>query len=301
MKISQIILLSLGFVRSVAAWDYTGHMLVDQIAFNTLRPEVRAKVSAVVANLDSRYNGHHAYNFITAGCWMDDYRSSPSYSLSALHYIDVPYAPAGLPYVEPSPPHALSAIEHALETLRNAQSTAEEKAENLGILMHLIGDIHQPLHCVDWNDRGGNAYPISGIPFSDLGKKQTPNLHSFWDKSYRFDSEGEKVVEKFYGVWPSERPGEDSAGPVKEQVAQIMAQFAPAVLYQLAEKNPHAWARESYLLACLYAYPVGPHPQNDEIVELSPAYVHGAYEISRSRIALAGYRLAALLDDLYGK
>ena len=66
-------------------------------------------------------------------------------------------------------------------------------------------------------------------------------------------------------------------------------------------EDPREWARESHVIACLFAYPVRPHPTEAEVVTLTPDYVHSAHEIACERIAIAGYRLAELLDQLFNK
>ena len=195
------------------AWDPTGHMLVDQIAYENTKPEVRARVAALVAKLDGKYNNRSPYNFVTSGCYMDDMRAAPGYAWSKWHFIDVNYTPDGSGYVEPEPPHVLWAIEHsAAKLLNGAQATDAEKAEAVAMLIHFVGDVHQPLHCVDWNDQGGNGYFIAGIPMSDLSKNKPATLHLFWDRAYRYDVKGGKVIELYYGLWNSERPGTPCGG-----------------------------------------------------------------------------------------
>ena len=133
------------------AWDPTGHMLVDQIAWENTKPEVRARVTALVAKLENKYNNHTPYNFITAGCYMDDMRAAPGYAYSKWHFIDVPYTADGSGYAEPQPPHVVWAIEQAASTLlKNPAAPDDQKAEAVAMLMHFVGDVHQPLHCVDW-------------------------------------------------------------------------------------------------------------------------------------------------------
>ena len=70
------------------AWDPTGHMLVDQIAYENTKPKARAHVAALVAKLENKYNNRVPYNFITAGCYMDDMRAEPGYAYSKWHFID---------------------------------------------------------------------------------------------------------------------------------------------------------------------------------------------------------------------
>jgi len=284
----------------VRAWDYTGHMLIDEIAYENVKPEVRARVAELAAKLESRYNNNVPYNFVTAGCYMDDTRAEPGYAYGKWHYIDINYTADGSGYAEPQPPHVVWAIEQARETLLKADATDGQKAEALAMLMHFTGDVHQPLHCVNWNnDQGGGGYIIAGVPFSDVSKKQVPNLHLFWDRAYRYDAKDGKILELYNGLWTIERPAVPAQGVIKNEAAKIMADYPASAFAELLKTDdPHEWARESYVLACKSAYPPGPYPQDFEAVKLSPEYVHQAHDIACRRVALAGYRLADLLNKL---
>lgn len=291
---------ALTFAATAHAWDYTGHMLVDQIAYGQMKPEALEKINALLPLLETKYNAHKPYNFVTAGAYMDDMRAQKGYPYGPWHYIDSPYTPDGSGYAEPPPPHLLSAIQQSVDVIKNAQSTDSQKAEALAMIMHFVGDAHQPLHCVDWNDKGGNGYFIAGVPFTDLSKKRPANLHSFWDKAYRFDVKDGKVVELFFGLWTNERPDAPGEGIVAKQAAIIAAEFpAESLAKEAAITDTHAWAKESYLLACKSAYPPGPHPANNEVITLSPEFVQTSHKIAYQRMALAGYRLAYLLNSLF--
>jgi hypothetical protein len=278
-------------------------MLVDQIACDRLRPEVQERVAKMVATLENKYNAHQPYNLVTAGCYMDDMRASPGYAYAPWHYVDSPYIAnaGGSKFIEPAPPHVLWAIDHAIATLKDAASTEPQKAEAVAMLFHFVGDVHQPLHCVDWNDKGGNGYLIDGIPFSDLSKNRPANLHAFWDKAFRFDVKDGEVVELYWGLWTSERPHAPDEGLIEEQAKKIEERFPESAVAELLKrKTPREWAVESFEIACKSAYPPGPHPIDAKVVTLTPEYVHAANEIACKRIALAGCRLANLLNELFG-
>lgn len=282
------------------AWDSTGHMLVGEIAYEQVRPDVRARVDALVRTLDNRYNNHKPYNFVTVGCYMDDTRAEKGYPYSSWHYMDVNYTPDGSGFVEPAAPNVVWALQQSVATFEDAGSTGPQKALAMAMLIHFTGDIHQPLHCVDWNDKGGNGYFIAGVPFSDLSKKKPANLHAFWDRAYRFGVQGGKVIELYYSPWPSERPNVPAVGVIRNQAARIMERYPPASMAELANVgDPHEWARESYRYACKFGYPHGKHPDDFEVVTLAPAFVSEAHDVACRRIALAGYRLANLLNSLF--
>ena len=287
--------------RTGRAWDATGHMLVDYVASRQLKPGVEEKIEALAHRIDTKYNDHLLYNIVTVGCLMDDMRSEPHYPYGSLHYVDVPYTPTASPFTVPDPPNILSAIDDAIATLKKAGVSEADRALATAMVMHFVGDIHQPLHCVDWNDKGGNGYVIYGVPFSDLGPRQLANLHTYWDKAFRFDAKDGKIFEVYKGPGkPQERPKNPDEGIIKEEGDRIMAQFPPESLWELQlNTTPRTWAEESYTIACLFAYPIGPHPTDVEAVTIKPDYSHHAHDIACQRIALAGYRLGDLLNQLF--
>ena len=284
------------------AWDAGGHMLVGQIAWELCPSETRRAVDAMVATLDNQFNGSQPYNFVTVSCWMDDLRSLPKkdYPWSTWHYVDSEKTDDGSKFKIPAPPHLVWAIEENLKTLRNKQAPADERAKALGMLFHWIGDLHQPLHTTTWNDRGGNGYLISGVHFSDLMPGMVANLHTYWDKSFRFDVREGTVVELWAVPKPGERPKTGGEGIIAEEAKELMKRFPRATLTELAQPgNAEAWARESHLIGCKSAYPPGPHPDNTEAPKISPEFAHATYDIAGRRIVVAGYRMAALLAELF--
>jgi len=286
---------------SVQAWDGAGHMLVDQIAWDLMTPAARAQAAELVKPLDTRFNENQPYNFITAGAWMDDMRGmGKDYKWSKLHYIDIPWTPTGTPIEMPEPPNVITGIDDAAKVLRDAKSTPAQRTEALAMLIHFVGDIHQPLHATERNkDRGGNGVLISGVPFTDLMAKQGRNLHTFWDKAFRFDSQGPAIVE----VWPSPeitgRPHAPGEGVIAAEAKKIVAQFPRENLPELAKDiDATSWAKESYLEGCLHAYPAGDMGDTSMVHVLTPEFAKASRVIADRRIALAGYRLADLLNEL---
>lgn len=304
MRALRLGLLALFLPVVAQAWDAAGHMLVGEIAWQQMTPAAREKAAALVQPLDTRFTEGRPYNFITAGCWMDDMRGlGRDYPWSKLHYVTIPWTPTGLPAEIPPPPNVVSGIEDTTRTLRSADATLAQRTEALGMLVHFVGDIHQPLHTTDRNnDRGGNALLISGVPFSDLMSKQGKNLHTFWDKAFRFDGQGPAIVEVWTAPKEVDRPQAPGEGIIAEQAKKIVARFPREKLPELAgPADGSAWAKESHMAGCLHAYPAGEPLDNTEIRVLTPAFAHNAQEVANRRIALAGYRLGDLLNAIFGR
>jgi hypothetical protein len=284
------------------AWDAAGHMLVGQIAWEVSKPEVREKVNALVGGLNNRFNEGQPYHFVTVGCWMDDLRSLPrkEYVWSKWHYVDGPKSEDGSKFQLPEPPHVVWAIEENLKTLRDSGASAEQQATSLGQLIHWIGDIHQPLHATTWDDRGGNGYGIMGVPFTDLLPGMTANLHTYWDKAFRFDAKDGQIFEAWMSPAIAERPKSASEGVIWEQGKRLLEKYPRTELPELnAPLSAEAWAKESHVIGCTKAYPPGDHPRDIEVRKLAPEWVAERRALAERRVVIAGYRLAALLDSLY--
>ena len=283
---------------SASAWDAAGHMLVGQVAWELSTPEVRQRVNELVATLDARFNENQPYHFVTVGCWMDDMRSLPrkDYLWSKWHYVDGAKTADGSQFTLPEPPHVVWAISENLKTLRDAGATREQRAIAVGQLIHWVGDIHQPLHATTWDDRGGNGYAIMGLRFSDLMPSMTSNLHTYWDKAFRFDARKGEIFEAWQSPPVAERPRTPSEGVIWEQAKRLLEYYPKSTLPELEKAaDAEAWARESHILGCTKAYPPGDHPRDTEVRKLSPDWVTEMRPIAERRIVIAGHRLAALL------
>ena len=285
------------------AWDPAGHMLVDQIAWNHLKPAARERVSELVKTLETTYNEGQDYNFVTAGAWMDDMRAKKGYAWAKLHYMDSPWTADASKFAVSEPPHVLGAIGDSLKTLRDPAAKPEEATLALAMLTHFVGDVHQPLHCTDRNnDRGGNGVLIAGVVFSDLRPKTVANLHTYWDKAFRFDAADGRIAEVWLAPALPERPKVAGEGVIGAEAAKIEAQFPrEKAAAALAKTAPEDWAKESYVLGCTVVYPANSDAADHAVVPLTVEYAARARSVANERVALAGYRLADVLNGIFAK
>ena len=292
----------LAFAAPAFAWDPAGHMLVDQIAWNHLQPAARARVTELVKALETTYNEGQPYNFVTAGAWMDDMRAKKGYAWAKWHYMDSPWSADASMFAVGEPPHVLSGIADSLKTLRDHAAKPEDASIALAMLTHFIGDVHQPLHCTDRNnDRGGNGVLISGVVFSDLRPKTVANLHTYWDKAFRFDAVEGKVGEAWMAPAIPDRPKAAGEGLIAAEAAKIEAQFPREKAAALAKTAPEDWAKESYVLGCTVVYPPKSEPADNAAVPLTAEYAAHSRPVALERVALAGYRLADVLNAIFAK
>lgn len=297
-----------GFALSSArAWDPVGHMLIGQIAYDQLTPPAKTAVDAAIARFNEKDSPHDApYDPVTIACWMDDIRSRPEMKDFAVwHYVNLPFTPEGLPVPDESAgPNVIWGIRKAEGILAGkASDPAIDRDMALAILIHLVGDIHQPLHTTSRNDdAGGNRVKVGNLkdPLADLIFSKGGNLHFFWDSAYRRTYRDGKATVLY------EAPLHDRHKPVAGHRAY--AKEIRAAAAALEKKYPRAsfkeqgdalsWAKESHGLGYQLGYQKLPAASGSKPVNLSQSYVDDARECAEQRIVLAGYRLGNLLNAL---
>src|SRR5690606_33145655 len=181
----------------------------------------------------------------------------------------------------------VSAIDRDFGVLASPDATDEEKLAALKFLGHWVGDIHQPLHAASRDDRGGNHVKILG---SSCG-----SLHTLWDSC---------IVEERLGMHPLTIVPELQASITDEERAEWLA------------SDPVDWANESFAMArepdvgycvmvgetCRYAADNREFDEGEpeKVVVVDGSYLDRHAPIARERIAMAGVRLAGLLDRALG-
>ena len=269
LKIIVIILLfhaNLSF-----AWNSYGHKLIAQIAYQNLTAdalELFTKTS----------KGKKAVNpeivFINSAPWLDKLRGPKFKKLHRLHYINLAYTPDNSLVLPPSVPNAVTAIVYATKILSSDAASTRDKNFNFKVLLHVVGDIHQPLHATSIyskdfprGDLGGNLIALAPNPVAK-------SLHSFWDAGGGLL----KVKRKL------------RAKDVKQKAREISARWPCDMNSEILD--PIIWAQESHEIGVNFAHPYTPNTRP------STSYQQKTKNISEERIALAGCRLAKLLNKI---
>lgn len=146
-------------------WGKTGHRIVGEVASAHLTPQAREQVDSILGNT----------SLAISGTWMDEVRSNPEYDYMAdWHWVTIP---DGMTYdeIEKNPNGDLvEVLQATIEKLKNGDLSPSEEEEQLKILVHLVGDIHQPLHVGTGEDQGGNDTEVEWF-------WEPSNLHRVWD------------------------------------------------------------------------------------------------------------------------
>lgn len=285
------------------AWDPLGHMLTTRIAEEQLTPEARKGVDKAMKVFNEKEKS--TYDFVSAACWMDDIRARTR-EYNKWHYVNLPFTPEGTPIPKGSKdsPNLVWAIQHCEETMTGDASPAE-KALAMVMLLHLEGDVHQPLHATDNNDAGGNRVELSNLanPEVDLLFSKGANLHFFWDGAYRRTFADGKVGVAYAA--PPYLPSQPLAGHqaaldlIRKEAAALMKKYPPSILTE--QGDAESWALESHREGFEFAYGKLPKADPDHTIRLDQLYTDQARDLAQKRIALAGYRLGAFLNKIYGE
>lgn len=239
---------------AAAEWGRTGHFITGQIAEEYLTPEAKAAVERLLGET----------SLAVATVWMDEVRSRPEYRYTAdWHWATVP---DGMSYAEAEKnPNGdvIRALETQIEKLKNGGLTREEEREALRILIHTVGDMHQPLHVGTGTDRGGNDVEVSW-------RGRGSNLHRVWDTD---------MIES-WNMTSTEMT--DALNFITEETRQ-----------QWLEGGVRAWAAESVS----YRENVYDLPGD---AALGWEYRNKNFHIVEKRLLQAGVRMAGLLNEIYG-
>lgn len=293
-------------------WGNVGHMAVAFVAYNRLTPQTRERADALVRRnprirLWQRLipSGTPAEErnrrlFMIAATWADQIKGDgqhrsdgthngnvpPNNGTAARnigyrdramhkywHFKDEPFSPDGTPTQPPPTPNAETQIEAFRRVIASDESDAL-KSYDMVWLLHLVGDIHQPLHATARfisadtdGDDGGNGVTICNPACNS-------SLHSFWDGLPGREFEVEPSIEPAiaYGQSLADAPAADADN-----------------------LNTADWIRESFQAAQDRVY-IAPIRVGVGRFPITPLYRDSASEFARARVALAGARLANVLN-----
>lgn len=241
--------------RSVSAWGQKGHDVTAYIAECHLTPKAAKKVYKAL-------DGHSPVYYAN---WLDNASHTPEYAYSKTwHYLNIdegktldtmPKNPNG---------DVLRTVETLVEELKNGGLSDEEETLKLKMLIHLVGDMHCPMHAGRLSDLGGNRRPV--MMFSNA-----TNLHSVWDSSLP-----EAAHRWSYTEW-------------QQQIDRLDREEAAAV----QAGTPRDWMLETYAI-CTEIYDFTP-----EGTKISYDYIAKYAPVIEQQFLRGGLRLARLLNEIY--
>ena len=235
-------------------WGKTGHRVVGEVAEKYLDRRAKKAVSELL-------DGHSLAFVANYG---DDIKSDRKYdSYGPWHYVNFPFGERYETSTQSEKGDIIQGINTSLSVLKNKNSSKEDKVFYLKMLIHFIGDLHQPLHVGMEDDKGGNDFQVRWF-------KDGTNLHRLWDS---------QMID-FYQMSYTEMA-------VNSDV------LSEAEVSALQEGTPTDWMYESRAL-CEDIY------KNTEIGEkLGYAYMYKYMDPLRSQLQKGGIRLAQLLNEIF--
>jgi hypothetical protein len=244
---------------SVGAWGPVAHRAVARLAQQRLTPAARTQVGALLPG----------ESLADVAVWADDVRDTTHPHTAHWHFTNIPITSSGYRRerdCRPSPKGdcVVAAIERLQVELRTSTNQTARR-EALKFLVHFVGDIHQPLHTGQNNDRGGNDREIAMIGGSQ-------NLHSAWDS----------------GIIRASGRDEDD---LVEAASRWLSTQNETLIAGTAALD---WANEGFRLARDVAYPA---VRGDNRITSSERTE--AARIIEKRVARGGVRLAAVLNRAF--
>lgn len=271
-KALAILLLASFASTQLMAWGTKGHAIVADLAASRLNPQARVNLQLLLG----------ADSLASISTWADQVRKERDESFG-WHFVDIPKDASGFSRerdcFRPQDKHkdaqtdhhncVVDRIEMFQKVLADESAPRGERLEALKWLVHFVADLHQPLHAVE-EARGGNDIKLPAFGSSKCGDYDC-NLHWVWDSLLL----------------------EHTGYSEEEYVQRLNKLIDNENLAQQARGTAEVWANESHL-------------QAREILEQKPAAIDEQYyrshiDLVNRRLALAGLRLAAVLNQALGK
>lgn len=251
-----ILLLIIGCQTSFG-WGQIGHRAIGQMAQWHLSRAAEARITQILGPVD----------LAMASTWMDEIRSDSAYDYaSTWHWVTIPAGTTYNPEIQEPTGNAYEAVQRIIEALKSRELSLKQEQEYLKMLVHLVGDLHQPLHVGTGEDRGGNDIRVKWMYESD-----SSNLHRVWD-SDMIDAKQLSYT---------------------ELAAHLNRHATPEEVKQAQHALPEQWLSEAISLRnTVYDLP--------DSRRIGYQYMYRNWPVVEQQLLLAGLRLAGILNDIYG-
>lgn len=256
-RIPAAFLIILAFMASgpvALGWGVTGHRAIGLIAERLLDPAARKKIQALLRN----------ERMPLATTWMDEIRSDSTWDHTAdWHWVTIE---SGKTYEEMSKNpkgDVIQTLERLVAELKQRKVSGDKELQHLKMILHLVGDIHQPLHVGCCDDQGGNKVRLKWF-------REDSNLHRLWDSDL-IDHTRLSYTEL----------AESLPIPGADEIRRIQA------------ASVREWAKENMALRDR-VYRIGDG-------KLGYEYAYRNMELVNRRLLYAGIRLAGILNSIYAK
>ncbi|HWC99072.1 MAG TPA: S1/P1 nuclease [Candidatus Sulfopaludibacter sp.] len=241
-------------------WGPEGHSIIARIADAQLTPAARARVAEILGP---------GVTMASISSWADQVRRERP-KTAPWHYIDIPIDRPRMDLARDCPNADCVVMQIAVErsVLQDPAATPLQHREALMFLIHFIGDMHQPLHCSDNKDKGGNNVHV--VLFDRPG-----NLHGTWDSG---------ILNRM---------------PKEEALFPVLLKDAAKNRKKFSKGSVEDWAEQSHQSAQQVVYGNLPHVPEGTPEPLGADYEKQAAPLIRLQLEKAGDRLARVLNDTF--
>jgi S1/P1 Nuclease. len=235
------------------AWGPTGHRVTGCVAEKYLNKKAKKRLARIL--------GGHSLAMVST--WMDEIKSDSTFDYTSdWHWVTIP---DGMTYdqSEKNPNgDVIATLERLIAELKSGKLSKDQEVQHIKMVVHLIGDIHQPLHVGGGNDRGGNDVKVMWF-------RVDSNLHRVWDSDMIDDTRLSYT-----------------------ELAQSLVPPAKPVLDEWRKTTVRDWANESMAIRrAAYDY---------DRTRLGYEYSFHKLHLVRERLLKAGVRIASVLNEIYG-
>lgn len=239
---------------STPDWGATGHRTVGQIAQEHLKNSTQRKIKKLL-------KGESLALISTFG---DDIKSDKRFKhLDPWHYVNVP-AQTSYEASEKNPDGDMyQAILTCIDTLKNKKTSETDKVFYLKMLVHLMGDLHQPMHVGNVEDKGGNMIQVQWF-------KKGTNLHRVWDSD---------MIEHF--------------GMSYEELAANRKMVSKSQIKEWQKGSVADWLKDTHQLT------PGVYSSVTSGQNLGYEYMYTQFDLARMQLQKGGIRLAKVLNEIY--
>ncbi|MBN2478812.1 MAG: S1/P1 nuclease [Parachlamydiales bacterium] len=286
-----IFILFLTFTLNLHSWWDSSHIVIAKIAKENMSQNAKEKCDNLINFLSEYYP--NTSTFETSAVWADQMMNK-GISFGIKHGFAKIYDPnnegdenAKTKYaIELESSNGTKSLNEIIKALKSPKTNKLEKALMLRFLIHIVGDMHQPLHCINYYSKEFKHGDFFGCRFYlDYSLNQKNSLHALWDSALLRDDLWLKL--------PLNKEGEDYLNNFKSEVT-IKFPKSSFLEDEIENMDFDTWAQESFLIGKNHAYE-NIHPGDRP----SDAYLIENRNIAYRQIALSGYRLAYILNDIF--
>jgi hypothetical protein len=242
------------YSASSFGWGATGHRVTGHIASKYLNKKAKKAIERLLKG----------QSLAIASTWMDEIKSDSNYNyMSDWHWVTIPFGQTYDQTEKNKNGDIIQTLERIISELKSQKLSEAEEVQRIKILIHLLGDIHQPLHVGGKDDRGGNNVKVMWF-------REDSNLHRVWDSDIIDDTQLSYT-----------------------ELAESLDIPAEKDLKAWQASGVREWAKESQ------SYKDQVYNTGNGKLGYRYSYLH--YHIVRHRLLQAGVRLAGVLNEIYGK